>query len=798
MSLNATSSGASRERPVGWLTCRNPRCCRPFSFCPSLRGHVVACPQCEHETVIAGNVATSSLDASPRLDRLRVVAGPGLVQAEWALEPHHAYLIGKAESCEIRLPVQNVSRRHAILRQANGRWEIEDQQSTNGVQVNDVSVARRELDANDVIRVGGFELQYLAPYAPTELAAMPAAVARPTMLQTYQLAQAEESSRPPDSHRVAPAAVRPIASQAAPVSRARTPHRAVRRPLLAGVIAACILVVAFGAWWLSRSAHVPEFAGASDNPKSAIAASTDRRDRLRNAIDHERWHDATALIDDARNNTDPASEALAETLTGAVEVAQRRYASRALAFKQQREWAAVRKLAESLLAEPAFRNFESEWREISLDSSAGELLDRVMLAEREGEVARAFELLRSASGSLATQRDVVQRGAEMRESYGAGLVIDAFPPSADIRVRVDGQFFEDARRAIWRLPEGVRKVVVEADSFLPAETSVSLDAGKLTRHALRLRPRPSAGQWVLYALRKSEKPRAVWLAATMLSADQDSGIELSSEARSALEAGARRGLPQSPRVARVSTRDGRELVGIVVERPGGIAVRERFPSGTLTSFKTDDIREVRDLSSAVAADVLCSHLDDSGAAETLEHLGMIVLLLGDDVRQADGFLHAAQRALCELRAACAACGGAQRIPCAKCKGAGVLTKSVDCTKCSAQGSLDCAKCSGTGKAPCASCKGTGEKMGAVCSVCAGVGAMPCKACPLSGGKITCEACKGRKRIESHEDCDACGRRKVVACETCAGKGTRDAITPAKRDELDREIAESDLVPPPMK
>ena len=128
----------------------------------------------------------------------------------------------------------------------------------------------------------------------------------------------------------------------------------------------------------------------------------------------------------------------------------------------------------------------------------------------------------------------------------------------------------------------------------------------------------------------------------------------------------------------------------------------------------------------------------------------------------------------------------------------MLTKSVDCTKCSAQGSLDCAKCSGTGKAPCASCKGTGEKMGAVCSVCAGVGAMPCKACPLSGGKITCEACKGRKRIESHEDCDACGRRKVVACETCAGKGTRDAITPAKRDELDREIAESDLVPPPMK
>lgn len=67
--------------------------------------------------------------------------------------------IGRGAENEIVLPDFSVSRRHAALRRESEGWALHDLASTNGVQVNRVSVKRALVRAGDKIKVGIFELQ---------------------------------------------------------------------------------------------------------------------------------------------------------------------------------------------------------------------------------------------------------------------------------------------------------------------------------------------------------------------------------------------------------------------------------------------------------------------------------------------------------------------------------------------------------------------------------------------------------------------------------------------------------------
>jgi len=69
-------------------------------------------------------------------------------------------VIGRSTECDIQLGVQNVSRKHARVLFQNEEYLIEDLESTNGVFVNGIKVAKCVLRSNDQIEIGGVKLVF--------------------------------------------------------------------------------------------------------------------------------------------------------------------------------------------------------------------------------------------------------------------------------------------------------------------------------------------------------------------------------------------------------------------------------------------------------------------------------------------------------------------------------------------------------------------------------------------------------------------------------------------------------------
>jgi hypothetical protein len=69
-------------------------------------------------------------------------------------------LIGRLAESDVVLTDPGVSRRHAEIRQENGRWVIADLGSTNGTRVNDSSIGTWVLGEGDRITVGATVLEF--------------------------------------------------------------------------------------------------------------------------------------------------------------------------------------------------------------------------------------------------------------------------------------------------------------------------------------------------------------------------------------------------------------------------------------------------------------------------------------------------------------------------------------------------------------------------------------------------------------------------------------------------------------
>ena len=63
-------------------------------------------------------------------------------------------IIGRAASVDLQLLDETVSRRHAQIRFAQGRWYIQDLVSTSGTFVNGQPVQASELRPGDAIAIG--------------------------------------------------------------------------------------------------------------------------------------------------------------------------------------------------------------------------------------------------------------------------------------------------------------------------------------------------------------------------------------------------------------------------------------------------------------------------------------------------------------------------------------------------------------------------------------------------------------------------------------------------------------------
>jgi ABC transport system ATP-binding/permease protein len=106
-------------------------------------------------------IATIPPAAAVRPDRLVVLVGPN-PGVEFPLDGGGEVAIGRAEECAVSINHPSVSRVHArIQKLANGRYEVIDQGSANGLRVNGVDLARKVLEAGDMIELGDVKLRFL-------------------------------------------------------------------------------------------------------------------------------------------------------------------------------------------------------------------------------------------------------------------------------------------------------------------------------------------------------------------------------------------------------------------------------------------------------------------------------------------------------------------------------------------------------------------------------------------------------------------------------------------------------------
>ncbi len=101
--------------------------------------------------------ATGALTRS--IDRIAGPADPGpappdtLLALDWS-GAQSKLLIGRHLDCDVVLADTAISRFHARLRFRDGRWILQDLDSTNGTSVNGERVGRSELRPGDVISIG--------------------------------------------------------------------------------------------------------------------------------------------------------------------------------------------------------------------------------------------------------------------------------------------------------------------------------------------------------------------------------------------------------------------------------------------------------------------------------------------------------------------------------------------------------------------------------------------------------------------------------------------------------------------
>jgi hypothetical protein len=69
-------------------------------------------------------------------------------------------LIGSGTECQVRIPGRDVSRWHARLRNAAGRWFIQDVGSYTGIEVNGARLKATALNSGDHVRTGSNDFEF--------------------------------------------------------------------------------------------------------------------------------------------------------------------------------------------------------------------------------------------------------------------------------------------------------------------------------------------------------------------------------------------------------------------------------------------------------------------------------------------------------------------------------------------------------------------------------------------------------------------------------------------------------------
>jgi membrane associated rhomboid family serine protease/pSer/pThr/pTyr-binding forkhead associated (FHA) protein len=151
----------------------------PVSAPEASVGQTISCPACGRRLfiacaeVLAEGAAMGDFDA-----HLTVTSGPSRNGEQILLGGVPEITIGKLPDRTIVLPGNMVSRGHCKLMRLDfgpSRWEIQDNNSTNGLFVNGERVQTRELRDEDVVTVGDYDLKFTSTFERDTAAAKTAA-----------------------------------------------------------------------------------------------------------------------------------------------------------------------------------------------------------------------------------------------------------------------------------------------------------------------------------------------------------------------------------------------------------------------------------------------------------------------------------------------------------------------------------------------------------------------------------------------------------------------------------------------
>jgi pSer/pThr/pTyr-binding forkhead associated (FHA) protein len=91
--------------------------------------------------------------------QLKIVKGPMGEGKSFVLPPGRIVTIGRAETCEGRLPSAGISKQHCRLTGLSGsKAEVEDLGSSNGTFVNGLLIKKHQLKPGDTIGLNDFIL----------------------------------------------------------------------------------------------------------------------------------------------------------------------------------------------------------------------------------------------------------------------------------------------------------------------------------------------------------------------------------------------------------------------------------------------------------------------------------------------------------------------------------------------------------------------------------------------------------------------------------------------------------------
>ncbi|MCP4190705.1 MAG: FHA domain-containing protein [Planctomycetaceae bacterium] len=79
-------------------------------------------------------------------------------------------LVGRRESCDIRLRFANVSAHHCQFTLRDGYWFVQDLNSRNGTKINGKRITEKRVDPGDTVSVAKHAYELI--YSPTDLGAL--------------------------------------------------------------------------------------------------------------------------------------------------------------------------------------------------------------------------------------------------------------------------------------------------------------------------------------------------------------------------------------------------------------------------------------------------------------------------------------------------------------------------------------------------------------------------------------------------------------------------------------------------